>query len=131
MVTTTTGLPGFSAVFRVSSSPQTMVAALAYLHGVVVDQASGALDDTKVSLEVAPAGVAVSLGVVGGAVEEDPGACVVLHDVVMHNRTAGAEDGRKEDETITTRTRIFRHKAEQVCGRNSYLVRCVERFELD
>lgn len=67
-----------------------MVAALAYLHAVVVNQASGALDDTKVSLEVAPAGVAVSLGVVGGAVEEDPGACVVLHDVVEHNRTAGA-----------------------------------------
>lgn len=84
----------------------------AYLHGVVVNPAAGALDDTKVSLEVALTRVTVRLGVVGGAVEEDPSAGVVLHKVVVDHRTVGMAARRIKDSSVSSKV---------------YL-RCVERF---
>lgn len=62
---------------------------LKYLQIVVVDLAAGAFEDANVSPEVAIAPVVTSHGVVAGAVEEDPGAVVVLHEVVFHHGTAG------------------------------------------
>lgn len=62
-----------------------------YLHDIIVDLDARALYDAEVSLQVTPAGVVVSFGVVRGAVEENAGASVVLHEVVVHNRPKGGQ----------------------------------------
>ena len=84
-----------------------------YLHNVVVDFHARAFHDTKVSLQVAPANVAVRLGVVGGPVEEDPSPGVVLYQVVDDQRTGrhGGDERSKPQACVLPWLPTFRKKA--------------------
>lgn len=73
------------------------------LHNIVVNLHARRLDDAEVSLQIPPADVLIRFRVVRRTVKEDPGASVVLDNVV--------EDDRPKNRASRTCTR----KIEIVC----------------